>query len=195
MNTPAHLIMGAAAFARPMNWRINAAALIGALLPDASLYFMVIWNRFVRGMTPEEIFGREYFSPYWQQVFAIDNSIPLWSAALILGLVARWPVLIAFAGAGLLHLALDFPLHHDDGRMHFWPFSTWIFESPVSYWDPRHYGLIVGPIEGAICLALLVVLWQRFQGWGARSLMVVAGLMECVPALLFPLMFAGVPSG
>ena len=80
MNTPAHLIIGAAVFAKPERYRLNIAALIGALVPDASLYFMVFWNRNVRGMSFEQIFGTEYFSDFWQQVFAIDNSIPLWGS-------------------------------------------------------------------------------------------------------------------
>lgn len=190
MNTPAHLIIGAAAFARPDAVRVNVAALIGALLPDFSLYFMVFWNRFVQGMTLDEIFGEQYFNPYWQGVFAIDNSIPIWAVALLIALVLRSPVLIAFAGAGLIHLLLDFPLHHDDGRAHFWPFSNWIFESPVSYWDTRHFGGIVGPLEGLLSLGLLVVLWRRFQSRFAKALILFGGLLECVPAILFPILFS-----
>ena len=194
MNTPAHLIIGAAAFARPQRPGITTAALLGALLPDLSLYIMVFWNRNIRGMSFEQIFGREYFSDYWQDVFALDNSIPLWGAALLISVALRSPVLIALAGAGLIHLMLDFPLHHDDGRAHFWPFTRWIFESPVSYWDPSHYGGIIGPLEGVFCLGLLVVLWRRFHGTIARVLVVLAGLLECVPALVFPILFGG-PGG
>ena len=190
MNTPAHLIIGAAVFARPDAHKINLAALIGALLPDFSLYFMVFWNSQIRGMSFNQIFDEQYFTPYWQGVFAIDNSIPLWGVALVIGLLMRWPVLIAFAGAGLLHLLLDFPLHHDDGRAHFWPFSDWIFESPVSYWDSRHFGGIVGPIEGLICLGLLVILWRRFESWFAKGVILFAGLLECVPAIVFPILFS-----
>ena len=190
MNTPAHLIIGAAAFARPDAFRINIAALAGAVMPDLSLYFMVFWSRFVRGVGFDEIFGELYFSPFWQSVFAIDNSIPLWFGAFVAGIMLRSHVFIAFAGAGLIHLLLDFPLHHDDGRVHFWPFSDWIFESPVSYWDPGHYGAIVGPLEGVLCLGLLVVLWRRFAGGPAKALILLAGLLECVPAILFPVLFA-----
>ena len=74
MNTPAHLIIGAAMFARPHAWAVNVAAVTGSLLPDASLYFMFFWNRFVRGIDPEVIFRDLYYSDFWQQVFAIDNS-------------------------------------------------------------------------------------------------------------------------
>jgi len=166
---------------------VNTATICGALLPDLSLYFMVFWNRNIRGMDFDQIFGVEYFSSFWQQVFAVDNSIPLWSLLLIAGAWRRSPVLIAFAGAGLLHLALDFPLHHDDGRVHFWPLSNWIFESPVSYWDPRHFGGILGPIEALLCLILLVLLWRRFEGPLARGAILLAGILEAIPAFVFPL--------
>ena len=189
MNTPAHLIFAAAAFARPGQPRLNTATLLGAVLPDLSLYGMVFWNRFVRGLSFDEIFGQSYYSAFWQQVFAIDNSIPLWLMVLAAAIFAKSAVLIGFAGAGCLHLALDLPLHHDDGRMHFWPFSDWIFKSPLSYWDSDHYGGIIGPLEGLVALACLVVLWRRFDNQIGRLLILVGGLLECVPAILFPLMF------
>lgn len=189
MNTPAHLIFGVMAFGKPNAPARNAAVLIGALLPDFSLYFMVFWNRFVRDMSMDEIFSRAYFSPYWQQVFAIDNSIPLWSLGLVAALYFKREVLTAFFAAGLLHLCLDLPLHHDDGRAHFWPFSDWKFESPLSYWDPDHYGHFIGPIEAVICLFFIYLLWGKFTHLLGRVLLVLAGLLECVPAFVFPVLF------
>ena len=52
-----------------------------------------------------------------------------------------------------LHVPEDLFLHHDDGHRHFYPLSQWRYSSPVSYWDPNHYGKIVAPLE-----ALAVVL-------------------------------------
>ncbi len=65
--------------------------------------------------------------------FSDASSFILWGGLLAVALRRGWSVLIAFAGAGLLHLALDFPLHTHDARMHFWPLSTWVFESTLSY--------------------------------------------------------------
>lgn len=107
MNTPAHLIFGAAAFGKPGRPDVTAAAVFGALLPDLSLYLMVSWAMFVRGIDARVIFDELYFSEAWQAVFAVDNSMPIWGIALALGLWRRWPVLTAFAGAGLLHLVFD----------------------------------------------------------------------------------------
>lgn len=194
MNTPAHLIIGAAAFSRRDAWVVNLAAITGALLPDASLYFMVFWNGVVLGVDESVIFDELYFNDFWQGVFAIDNSLPLWGLGLALVLWARSAVGIAFFGAGLIHILLDFPLHHDDGRAHFWPFSDWVFESPISYWDPHAHGGIVGAIEVVICVCLTVVLWRRFRHVASRLLIGFVFLAELAPFVLFRLWFSG-PSG
>jgi len=83
MNTPAHLIFGAALFARPDAWKINVAAIIGAFLPDFSLYFMVFWNRFINQIPFEIIFRDLYYSDFWQTIFAIDNSFFVWGLSTL----------------------------------------------------------------------------------------------------------------
>ena len=195
MNTPAHLLLTAALYARPTagaprparQARINAAALAGSLIPDASLYVMVLWEARVNARTPAQIFGEDYRDPFWTTVFSVDNSIPLWAALLALGLALRLAPLAALAGAALLHCAVDLPLHHNDGRPHFQPFTGWIYESPVSYWDPAHYGDIVGPVEFALCLALAALLRRRFRSRIVHALLAAALLAEVAPALVFPL--------
>jgi hypothetical protein len=191
MNTPAHLIFGTAAFAKPDRPYVTTAAIAGALLPDLSLYLLVGWAMLIQGIDARIIFDELYFSPAWQGIFAVDNSIPLWGAVLALALWLRAPILMAFAGAGLLHVVFDLALHHDDARRHFWPLSDWVFQSPVSYWDGDHYGNIAGPLEIAVSLALCVVLWRRFRSILARALIVTAALAEAAPGILFAVMFAG----
>lgn len=189
MNTPAHLIFGAAAFARPDRPYVTTAAIFGGLLPDLSLYLLVGWAM-LRGIDARVIFGEMYFSDAWQSVFAVDNSILLWGVALAVGLWRRWPVLVAFAGAGLLHLVFDFALHHDDARRHFWPLSNWVFQSPFSYWDRAHYGSLIAPMEIVACLVLSWVLWRRFKSLPARGMIVAAMLAEALPGIMFAVMFA-----
>lgn len=190
MNTPAHLIMGAAAFAKPGAPWVTLAAIAGAIAPDLSLYLMAGWHLLILGTSPRIVFDELYFSDLWQQVFAIDNSFFLWGALLLAGLATKRSWLIAFGGAGLLHIAFDFSLHHDDGRMHFWPLSNWIFESPVSYWDRNHYGDIVGPLEMALSLILLVVLWRRFQAMIPRAIIFAAALMQLAPVFIWVFIFS-----
>jgi hypothetical protein len=194
MNTTAHVIFGAAAFARPNAFPdsrgVTAAAVGGALLPDLSVYFMVGWQSWAEGRSPEQVFGYDYRDPFWQGVFAVDNSIVLWGALLAVSLALARPVMAVFAGSGLMHVCFDFLLHHNDARRHFWPLSDWVFVSPVSYWDPDYYGGIAGPLELIACIALGYVLWRRFKGGFARALVVLSVSLEAVPALIFPLLFA-----
>ncbi|WP_341366594.1 cobalamin biosynthesis protein CobQ [Yoonia sp. BS5-3] len=191
MNTPAHLIFGLTAFGRPARPALTAAALAGALIPDLSLYLMAGWHLWILGTLPEVVFGELYFSQAWQRVFQVDNSMILWGIALALGLMARIPVMIALCGSAMLHLVLDFLMHHDDGRAHFWPATDWIFESPVSYWDGAHFGNIVGPIEVLVALLCCSLLWRRFAGAGMRVLIAALALAELAPMLIFWVMFGG----
>jgi hypothetical protein len=69
-------------------------------------------------------------------------------------------MLLSFAFGTGLHTLLDIPTHHDDGPLLLFPFDLHTrFLSPVSYWDPEHYGLIVFPIEIALMLAMGAYWW------------------------------------
>ena len=164
MNTPAHLLIGAAAFRNRADRIVIVAAMIGALLPDLSLYLMAGAALFIFQIPPKIVFDELYFSPAWQTVFAIDNSFFVWGALLGLALWRQKPWAIALCGAAILHLCLDFPLHHDDGRPHFWPLTGWVYESPVSYWD-RHQGAMwVAPVEAALATVAAILLWRSRAG-------------------------------
>ena len=70
-----------------------------------------------------------------------------------------------FLGSCLLHTLVDIPVHHDDGPLIFWPFNwTYRFASPISYWDPAHYGVPTMIFEGGlvVCLAAMLI-WQRYR--------------------------------
>ena len=189
MNTPAHVIVGAAAFARPGAVAVNVAAVLGSLMPDISLYVMAGTALFLMDVPPNVVFDEYYFSEAWQQVFAVDNSFIVWGAVLGIALWRRSAVLAAFAGAALLHLALDFPLHHDDARPHFWPLSDWVFVSPFSYWDRRHFGDFIGPLEALLCILLVAVLLVRFRDWRSRTLILGIGALQVVPVFIWVFIF------
>ncbi|MEO1239825.1 MAG: cobalamin biosynthesis protein CobQ, partial [Pseudomonadota bacterium] len=74
MNTPAHLILGVAAYGHPDARSTTLAALLGAFAPDLSLYAMSIYAMRVQGISAQRVFDELYYSDAWQQVFAIDNS-------------------------------------------------------------------------------------------------------------------------
>ena len=179
------------------------AAVLGSIAPDASLFIM--WGTAKFAGVPEAVIWREwYFADSWQYLSALTNSLPvfLMIAAIAFFAGGRWgsgwvrnssmaaastkieqsvghfwaTLSLIFASAALLHVVTDFPLHHDDGRPHFWPFSDWIFRSPVSYWDPAHYGDLWSIFEIALAFVLLLVLWRRFNRTLVRSVLIVIGL-------------------
>ena len=168
MNTPAHLLIGAAVFGRPVQSKILLAAFAGALLPDLSLYVMAVTALYILAIPPGRVFNELYYSDAWQTVFAIDNSFLLWGALLGVALWRHVPWAIALTGAALVHVLLDFPLHHDDGRPHFWPLSSWVFESPISYWDRAHGAGWIAPLEACVAIIAAIVLWvRRVPLWAA----------------------------
>lgn len=173
MNTPAHLLLGAAAFGRRGGRGVCLAAMVGALMPDLSLYVMAGTALFVMHIPARRVFDELYFSEAWQTVFAVDNSFIVWGVLLGLAFWSARPAAIAFCAAALLHLAFDFPLHHDDGRPHFWPLTGWVYESPVSYWDVRQGARYVAPVEAGLSVVSAVMLWRARLGW-AMGLVVLA---------------------
>lgn len=190
MNTPAHLIFGLAAFSKKGQTAVTCAALVGALLPDLSLYLLAGGAIFVLGVAPDVVFREYYYSDSWQTIFQIDNSFLIWGALLAVALWLRSAWGIALTGAALLHIAFDFPLHHDDGRAHFWPISDWIYESPVSYWDPDHHGGVVGAIEIAACAVLCGVLWRRFPALWPRIGISALLVAQAAPILMWSIMLS-----
>jgi hypothetical protein len=191
MNTPAHLIFAAVAFARPHQRITTIAAIAGGLAPDISLYLMAGVSLFVYQLSPEYVFGTLYYSGAWQAVFAVDNSFILWGLGLLLAWRMHSPGWMIFAASGLLHLAFDFPLHNTDARQHFWPLTNWVFHSPVSYWDPRHYGSILSPIEMAVSLGLSLLLIRRFGSLRSRAVICAGVAVQLSPMLIWAVVFAG----
>jgi hypothetical protein len=185
MNTPAHLVFAAAAFAKPNNPRVTWAALLGAFIPDLSLYALAGWSMFVQGNDANYVFDKQYFSVEWQSIFAIDNSFFVWALVIVAGVALKKHWLWALGGAGFLHLCFDFPLHHDDARQHFWPATDWIFQSPFSYWDINHHGGLISLLELGLCAILLVVLWRKFNSRLVRGVIVLTAILQIAPGIMF----------
>ena len=173
MNTPAHLLLGLAVFGRRGDRAVTTGAAIGAVLPDASLYVLAGVSLSLLNIPPSVVFNELYFSQSWQTVFAIDNSVFVWLTVLGIAYWRSWWPVCAAAGAALLHIALDFPLHAGDGRPHFWPLSGWVFDSPVSYWDSTHHAGFVVPVMLLLAVAASFVVWRRWNSWAMRGLAIV----------------------
>ena len=147
MNTQSHAIITYYLIRRglekrpPLPEALNPILFGGALLPDVPLYIFFGWYTFLNPTSQKVIWEELYFRPDWQIVFDFSHSLLFWGvAALVLwrsGLLRG----AIFALAALLAAVQDLLLHHDDAHAHFFPFSDYRFRSPVSYWDPAHYGL------------------------------------------------------
>lgn len=170
--TQTHLLVGAAVFSRPGARAVALAGLLGAVLPDADVWSMFVIER-LGGASSCEIFHYRYWEQPWTTVQMVVNSIPLWLVLLGVGLAlgrlagVRHRVtgvwLWVFAASALLHVIADFLLHHEDARAQWMPFSNRVFRSPVSYWDPDHFGQVFMPFEIVLGLGLAAITGARFR--------------------------------
>lgn len=147
---------------------------IGGLAPDVGLTLLtagaaVYFPRF-RDMTVQEsmehAFGTLFFEdPGWITVQNTLHSPVVTGALALAGRKANSPKLTAFALGCLLHIAMDIPVHHNDGPLVFFPFDWKTrIDSPVSYYDRDHYGGIVAPIDMAVTVvgaAYLASKWLK----------------------------------
>jgi hypothetical protein len=168
LNTPAHLVVSVAVFGSGAGRSYTRWIASGAMLPDLPMFGFYAWERLVRGSSERVIWGQAYFDPAWQDLFDLFNSIPLAAAGLGLALALRRAGPAWLAGAALLHQLMDLPLHREDAHRHLLPLSDWRFTSPVSYWDPAHYGAWVALGEVALVAGSCWVLWYRYPQRGLR---------------------------
>ena len=89
------------------------------------------------------------------------------------GRLGAWALFVA---SMILHALGDLPLHREDAHRHFFPFSDWRFTSPVSYWDPDHYGGYAAIGEVLLVLAVSFFLFRAYRGRGRWIVAGVAGI-------------------
>lgn len=195
MNTQTHMLLAGVLLAkagkgnRARNWAIG----LGALLPDIAIFWMFFWSKII-GAPEREVWSNWYYNPPWSTAIDASNSLPLFIGIALLGYVLyrRNPtatfnaVLLFGAAAAIVHLVFDLPLHVNDAHAHFWPLSHWKFISPISYWDPEHYGQYWSLFESIAGCILAVILWRRFLIWWVRlfcALAIIAYL--AVPAYFY----------
>ena len=163
MNTPAHLMINLFVLGRKETPRHHSVILAGAFLPDVPMFLFYFVEKVVLRVPEYLIWSRDYYLPSWQNFIDCFNSLPLIAVGLLISLIGKQRAAQLFFISMMLHVFCDFPVHHDDAHRHFFPFSDWRFESPVSYWDPQHYGLMVTGVEIGIVLvcATLLIYWSK----------------------------------
>lgn len=177
MNTPAHTIINLALLGRKKTPATQLAIIAGSLMPDAPMFWFYFVEKVVRGTPESEIWGEAYFRESWQSFIDVFNSAPLVGVMFVIALWRRATLTTAFFASMLLHIALDFPVHHDDGHRHFFPLSDWRFQSPLSYWDSAHYGHIVGAIEVIVVLVCCAVVYRSGQHLVARASSIIIAII------------------
>jgi len=147
--------------------------LLGALAPDLPLialslgYFLLFRTL---QLAPDTEFFALFDTLYRQDArwIALHNSLHAPPLLLVAAAGAWWAhrrglswagsVLWFVAGAGL-HSLTDILTHHSDGPLLLFPFDWSLrFASPVSYWNPNHYGAAFTALEHAVDALLLVLL-------------------------------------
>lgn len=191
MNTQTHILMGALLFGRKVS-RTAWAGALGGIAPDVPMLAIVGILR-MSGYGFGDIFGRLYWENWWQVSNAIGHNFLIWSAVFAGSLwLARRPealpdgraaIVAAFSGSALLHSAIDFICHREDAHMQFWPLTRWKFVSPVSYWDPAHFGREFGLFEAGLGMVMAVALFRIWRKWPVRAALALAMLLyAAVPA-------------
>ena len=187
MNTWFHAVANltlAQRIARRAPWLSPPVVLYASILPDVPLFILTMWYFAVYGVG----FGPAYDSFYYEDpLWIVSHNVfhgPLVIAAVALvGWALRrraragdgsrgvraGAMLMSFAVGAGLHSFLDIFTHNDDGPLLFFPFDwTTRFSSPVSYWDPEHYGLWVFPVETVATIVLTIYLIRRRRSRGSR---------------------------
>ena len=173
MNTPAHAVLNLVVLGRKQTRSLQLVVLLGALLPDLPMLMFYLVTKVFMGIRESRIWDVHYHQAGWQNFFALFNSIPL----IGLGLLIFW-LIPSMAGrlffmSMLLHVLFDLPLHNYDAHRHFYPFSDWRFHSPVSYWDPNHYGTIVTTMEISMVMLAMLFLWRRDSSVFVKSILLL----------------------
>ncbi|MEO0565535.1 MAG: metal-dependent hydrolase [Chloroflexota bacterium] len=186
MNWPAHILINSALGKKAEERGIRpvySALIIGSVFPDVPLTVLsvayIAWHGLGGGVlsggeAADRAFSELFYNdPFWitsHHLFHAPLLTLLWiGIGYYFGVVrgtqwGKWWLWFSIGTA--LHSLLDIPTHHDDGPLLLFPFNWDLrYISPVSYWDPDHYGIPFTIFETFIS-GLLGAFF--FKEWRAR---------------------------
>ena len=189
MNTPTHVILNYALLEGNTTKKEKWAILIGSVLPDITIFFMFFWA-LALGIDQQTLWREIYFQPEWQAIKNVFNSVPIILVILAIGfwLKKRWVKLFSYSM--LIHFVLDFFTHSNDGHAHFFPFSNWIYQSPLSYWDRNFNAQIGGAIELALLSVAVIYILPRLRTWWTKALVIGAWIFSVLGGIIAPIIFS-----
>ena len=157
MNTPSHLIINTALYKRVNHKKIpQSAFLLGSFMPDiplgvlslaATFYYRVLLDYQSPDLMETVLHPLYFNNPFWISVHnALHSPLALgfyltvlWRWRNQLNKAQHW-LFWFFIGCGI-HTSIDILTHFDDGPLLLWPLNWQLrFHSPISYWDPVHFG-------------------------------------------------------
>ena len=191
MTTPTHMLLSLAVLGRKSRPQEHKWLLLGGFLPDAVIFWFFLWEGIVKGASGEYLWDELYFTPFWQAAVDYWNSIPLLGLCLGLAVWKRLRWLQALSLSMLLHVLGDIFVHNDDAHAHFLPLTNWKFVSPVSYYDPAHYGQYFVWVELLLIGACVYFAerrlnsprakkWLRILGFGWFALLLIGNVAQLV---------------
>lgn len=152
MQTHGHYVINMALLGKTIAPKHNIAIAIGSVLPDIPIFLFYVISKFIYKMPEAKIWGEAYYQPVWQNIIATSHSIPIALIGFIICWFFDWKWGAILCVSMVCHCLLDLPVHHDDAHRHFYPFSDYRFNSPVSYWDVNHHAKIAAGVEFALVL-------------------------------------------
>ena len=180
MQTPSHVAFSLFLWRKVPDWRAMSAVLVGSVLPDISMFVFYAYQK-AMGSSESDIWQQLYFTEHWQLFFDVFNSIPIYLVLALIGYFGGRRGLYLVSASALVHVLCDLPVHNDDAHRHFLPLSHWRFISPVSYWDPRHFGVYAMVTEFLVAITACVSAAQqkhatsiRVAAWFIFSMYMVA---------------------
>ena len=185
MNTPSHAILNLALFNQQDLLQAALPIAIGAILPDAPIFVFYFWTKLVRRQSEQQIWSESYDRPFWQSAIALFHSLPLALIGLLTAHFMGWEAMRILCLSMVLHSLLDLPVHNDDAHRHFFPFSNYRFISPLSYWDPQHYGGIVSLVEKLLVLLASIYVFGSLHSWIGKGFLIGVNLLYLSSALYF----------
>lgn len=149
---------------------------LGAIAPDLPLYFLsfgtYLYYVQIMGWPASSAFRYMFDTLYFESMLWIGLHNTLHAPLVVItGLLIssrqQWRSLYYFFLACALHSVVDVLTHHNDGPVLFFPLDwQYRFSSPVSYWDPAHYGQYFTIFEGVLNLFFMgYLLWPLWQKW------------------------------
>lgn len=162
MNTQAHAILNTALLGRKNRSGLSLPVVVGAILPDVPLFLFFGYESWILKISSHEIWREAYFEPGpWRNAIDLAHSFPLAILGMLISRFARSKFWFTLFSSALIHSVCDFLVHAEDAHRHFLPLSDWQFQSPVSYWDPAHFGHYFFALEIVLMLVCSFLIWKR----------------------------------